>query len=84
MRLLFLFKSEKKTDEGHLKQMREGLRNNYLFIYFLPNRYIFYIFEQLCPGADCTKLMILSVKITSLQLFGVTRFHFKLHVTVSE
>ena len=27
----FLFKSEKKTDEGHLKQMREGLRNNYLF-----------------------------------------------------
>ena len=24
----FLFKSEKKTDEGHLKQMREGLRNN--------------------------------------------------------
>ena len=29
--LFFLFKSEKKTDEGHLKQMREGLRNNLLF-----------------------------------------------------
>ena len=29
----FLFKSEKKTGEGHLKQMREGLRNNlYFFI----------------------------------------------------
>ena len=27
----FLFKSEKKRDEGHLKQMREGLRNNQLF-----------------------------------------------------
>ena len=27
----FLFKSEKKRDEGHLKQMREGLRNNLLF-----------------------------------------------------
>ena len=24
----FLFKSEKKTDEGHLIQMREGPRNN--------------------------------------------------------
>ena len=31
MRPLFLFKSEKKTDEGHLKQMRDGLRNNLLF-----------------------------------------------------
>ena len=27
----FLFKSEKKTDEGHLKQMREGLRKNLFF-----------------------------------------------------
>ena len=27
--LFFLFKSEKKTDEEHLKQMREGLRNNF-------------------------------------------------------
>ena len=27
----FLFKSEKKRDEGHLKQMRKGLRNNQLF-----------------------------------------------------
>ena len=23
----FLFKSEKKTDEGHLKQMKEGLKD---------------------------------------------------------
>ena len=30
MKPLFLFKSEKKTDEGHLKQMREGLRNIFL------------------------------------------------------
>ena len=29
--IFFLFKSEKKTDEGHLKQMREGPRNNLLF-----------------------------------------------------
>ena len=30
----FLFKSEKKTGEGHLKQMTEGLRNNlYFFIW---------------------------------------------------
>ena len=28
----FLFKSEKKTDEGHLKQMREGLRNNFFYL----------------------------------------------------
>ena len=27
----FLFKSEKKTDEGHLKQMREGLRGRISF-----------------------------------------------------
>ena len=27
----FLFKSEKKTDEGHLKQMKEGLRNFFFF-----------------------------------------------------
>ena len=27
----FLFKSEKKTDDGYLKQMREGLRNIFLF-----------------------------------------------------
>ena len=27
----FIFKSEKKTDEGHLKQMREGLRIFFLF-----------------------------------------------------
>ena len=42
MRVLFLFKSEKETDEGHLKQMREGLRNNIFFfclktIFFLLN-----------------------------------------------
>ena len=30
--LFFLFRSEKKTDEGHLKQMREGPRNNYFFL----------------------------------------------------
>ena len=28
-----LFKSEKKTDEGHLKPMREGPRNNLLFLF---------------------------------------------------
>ena len=28
-----LFKSEKKTGEGHLKQMRKGLRNNLYFFY---------------------------------------------------
>ena len=33
MRPFFLFKSGKKTDGVHLKQMREGLRNN-LFILF--------------------------------------------------
>ena len=27
--IFFLFKSEKKTDERHMKQMREGLRNNF-------------------------------------------------------
>ena len=27
----FLFKSEKKTDERHMKQMKEGLRNYYFF-----------------------------------------------------
>ena len=32
--LFFLFKSEKKTDEGDLKQMRESLRNN-LFLFGL-------------------------------------------------
>ena len=37
MRPLFLFKSEKKTDEGHLKQMREGLRNNLFFSFGLIN-----------------------------------------------
>ena len=30
----FLFKSE-KTDDGHLKQMREGLRNNLFFLFDL-------------------------------------------------
>ena len=30
----FLFKSDKKTDEGHLKQMREGLRNFFLNNFF--------------------------------------------------
>ena len=35
----FLFKSEKKTDEGHLKQMREGLRNNYFFLFGLSRGY---------------------------------------------
>ena len=29
---------KKKTDEGHLKQMREGLRNNFCFIW--PNEVI--------------------------------------------
>ena len=29
----FLFKSEKETDGGHLKQMREGLRNNYCIFF---------------------------------------------------
>ena len=28
----FLFKSEKKTDEGNLKQMKEGLRNNFFYL----------------------------------------------------
>ena len=28
----FKFKSEKKTDEGHFKQMREGLRNIFLAV----------------------------------------------------
>ena len=32
----FLFKSEKKTDEGHLKQMSEVLRNIFL-IFIWPN-----------------------------------------------
>ena len=27
MRPLFLFKFEKKTNEGHMKQTREGLKN---------------------------------------------------------
>ena len=27
-----LFKSEKKTDEWHLKQMREGLRNIFFYL----------------------------------------------------
>ena len=27
----FLFESEEKTVEGHLKQMKEGLRNHFLF-----------------------------------------------------
>ena len=39
----FLFKSEKKTDEGHLKQMREGLRNNILFGL---NKFLFYFIFQ--------------------------------------
>ena len=30
--LFFLFKSEKKTNEGHLKQMREGLRNIFFYL----------------------------------------------------
>ena len=33
MRVFFLFKSEKKTDEGQLKQMREVPEN--LFFFFL-------------------------------------------------
>ena len=37
--LFFLFKSEKKTDEGYLKQMREGLRNIFFFIW--PNIKLF-------------------------------------------
>ena len=36
MRVLFLFKSEKKTDEGHFKQMREGLKNNSFFFALTP------------------------------------------------
>ena len=28
----FLFKSEKKTDEEHLKLISEGLRNDYFFL----------------------------------------------------
>ena len=32
MRPLFLFKSEKKTDEEHLKQMRKGLRNIFFYL----------------------------------------------------
>ena len=31
----FLFKSEKKIDEGHLKHMREGPRNNLLLFFSL-------------------------------------------------
>ena len=31
----FFFKSEKKTDEGHLKQMRAGLRNDLFFLFGL-------------------------------------------------
>ena len=38
MRPLFLFKSEKKTDMGHLKQMREGLRN--IFFCTVESRHI--------------------------------------------
>ena len=38
----FLFKSEKKTDEGHLKQMREGLRNNLFFLFGLRKYLKFY------------------------------------------
>ena len=30
----FLFKSEKKTDEGQLKQMREVLENLFFFFFF--------------------------------------------------
>ena len=33
----FSFKSKKKTDEGHLKQMREGLRSNLLFFFGLTD-----------------------------------------------
>ena len=33
--LFFLFKSEKKTDEGHLKEMSEVLRNIFLFLFGL-------------------------------------------------
>ena len=32
---IFVFKSEKRSDEGHLKQTREGLRNNFLFLFGL-------------------------------------------------
>ena len=28
----FLFKSEKKTDEGHLKKMKEGMRNIFFYL----------------------------------------------------
>ena len=45
----FLFKSEIKTDEGHLKQMREGLRNGLMknyFSYFSTNMYCGYSNER--------------------------------------
>ena len=35
MRPFFLFKSGKKTDGVHLKQMREGLRNNLSILFGL-------------------------------------------------
>ena len=47
----FLFKSEKKTDEGHWKQMRESLRN-ILFIW--P-----YLLIQVKSIAECSKGSIL-------------------------
>ena len=42
MRPLFLYKSEKNTDEGHLKQMREGLRN----IFYLALLKILFLISQ--------------------------------------
>ena len=53
MRPLFVFKSEKKTDEGHLKRMREGRGNNLYFLFGLKCLFflIFLIFnKKTCYG----------------------------------
>ena len=44
----FLFKSEKKTGEEHLKQMREGLRNNLLFFLFVLRKYLQFYAQDFC------------------------------------
>ena len=41
----FLFNSEKKIEEGHLKQMRECLRNNFFYL-ALERIFILFVFRE--------------------------------------
>ena len=67
MRPLFLFLKSEKTDEGHLKQVREGLRNNLYFIWSNCLQIYDFFYLILCIKSTIT-LAMNSVQIFLLQI----------------